>query len=297
MTARAIDAGLTCVLAEGAVATLPSAAMGEADGPSGISAAFPELDLSAEDCALLASLARGQGESDADGQALAALLRRHRSARLNVAVARGMLLAGADEERRRAVTGPVDWAALPARFVRVASNHAPRPLFTILIATFNAAADLPETLRSIAEQHRDDVECIVIDGGSRDHTLEVARAWPHVVTQCFSQPDRGLYDALNKGLAMARGVLIGIVGAGDCYLPGALDCVAAAHSANRTDVYGGQTIEVTPEGHTRRRKDEPWGLNAFVSGGPVGHNGMFATRDAYDEIGPFGQVYPMAEDT
>ncbi len=296
ITATALRDGLNCVIPDGPIATLPQEAMMPADGPDApdvIADTFAELALTAADCALLRAACAGQP----DTAALSALLRRHRSARLAVALSRALRAAGSADDVLHAVTGPVDWTPLPAQFVRVASNHAPRPLFTILIATFNAAADLPETLRSIAEQNRDDVECIVIDGGSRDDTLDVARAWPQVVTQCFSQPDRGLYDALSKGLGMARGVLIGIVGAGDCYLPGALDSVAAAHLANRTDVYGGQTIEITPEGHTRRRKDEPWGLNAFVSGGPVGHNGMFATRDAYDEIGPFGQVYPMAEDT
>lgn len=290
LTRRAIDAGLSCHAVDRVLAVLPAAALADVDPARAIAEAFPELLITPEEAALLAAAAAGTP----DPAALAALVRRHRSARLNVALAR--LLAD-DPALGTAIFGPVDWSVLPARFVRFPSDQGPRPLFTILIATFNAAADLPDTLRSIAEQRRHDVECIVCDGGSRDDTLAVAAAWPHVVTHCFSQPDRGLYDALNRGLALARGTLIGIVGAGDCYLPGALDAVAAAHVQNGTDVYGGQTVEISPEGRTRRRKDEPWGLNAFVSGGPVGHNGMFATRAAYDAVGPFGNLYPMAEDT
>lgn len=118
-----------------------------------------------------------------------------------------------------------------------------------------------------------------------------------MVTEVISQKDRGLYDALNKGIAVARGHLIGIVGAGDCYLPGGLKTVADAYFNNPTDVYGGQTIERAADGTLRKRKDEPWGRNSFVSGGPVGHNGLFATREIYDDIGHFGLLYPMAEDT
>ncbi|MCF3596438.1 glycosyltransferase [Rhodobacteraceae bacterium LMO-12] len=255
-------------------------------------ASYRELALSPQDVEILGSVNFGK----VDAAALKAVLKRHRSARLNTAVAQTLKTATKDTSVMTEVFGKTDWSA-PARFVRTPSGSAPQPLFTILIATFNAARDLPDTLRSIQEQGRGDVECLIVDGGSSDTTLEIAAAWPQVVTACFSQADKGLYDALNKGLAVARGKLIGIVGAGDCYLPDALNTVANAFYQNGTDVYGGQTIEMTPDGQTSKRKDEPWGLNAFVSGGPVGHNGMFATRDVYDDVGPFGYAYPMAEDT
>ena len=272
------------------VTALPEQAPEQTDEdlPAGIMVALRDLALSRAEAETLATAT--------DVEALAALTRRARSARLNVALARKLQAAGMDPIAQERILGPIDWTA-PTRFICSPSAHGRAPLFTVLVATFNAAADLPDTLRAIAAQNREDVECIVIDGGSRDETLDVVRQWPGVVTQCFSQRDRGLYDALNKGIALARGTLIGIVGAGDCYLPGALDAVAQAHYAHLTDVYGGQTLEISPQGTVRKRKDEPWGLNAFVSGGPVGHNGMFASRAAYDAVGFFGKTYPMAEDT
>ncbi|RAS07150.1 acetyltransferase-like isoleucine patch superfamily enzyme [Ensifer adhaerens] len=229
--------------------------------------------------------------------ALREIVERERSARLCHAVARAMAASGIEDQIVRSVLGGVDWTT-PAEVSGERSLRGEPPLFTVLIATFNAAEDLPATLRSIADQRRDDIECIVVDGGSKDSTLEIIRAYyPHVVTRFISQKDDGLYDALNKGLLLARGKLIGIVGAGDCYLPGALDAIARAHFMSFSDVYGGQTIERFNDGSVRKRKDEPWGLNAFVSGGPVGHNAMFATRLVYNEVGFFGREYPMAEDT
>lgn len=255
--------------------------------------AFPELDLRNGEATVLLDAVRGAPQVDS----LKPILHRLRSVRLNIALAQSFVAQGLSPEFVEALFGWTDWSGSPVRYAVLPKGPRPRPFFTILIATFNAARDLPDTLRSIEEQNRDDIEVIVIDGGSKDSTLEVAQNWSHVVSLCFSQRDRGLYDALNKGLAIAQGKLIGIVGAGDCYLPGSLDAVAATHYVNDTDVYGGQTIEMRPNGETHRRKDEPWGLNAFVSGGPVGHNGMFATRETYDEVGFFGNTYPMAEDT
>ncbi len=217
-------------------------------------ASYPELALSPQDVEILGSVNFGK----VDAAALKAVLKRHRSARLNTAVAQTLKTAAKDTSVMTEVFGKTDWSA-PARFVRTPSGSAPQPLFTILIATFNAARDLPDTLRSIQEQGRGDVECLIVDGGSSDTTLEIAAAWPQVVSACFSQADKGLYDALNKGLAVARGKLIGIVGAGDCYLPDALNTVANAFYQNGTDVYGGQTIEITPDGQTSKRKDEPGG--------------------------------------
>lgn len=252
---------------------------------------FPELALTPNDAELVMSVLDGAAAIEASD-----LIKHVRSPRLNIALAQALAANGREEEGLD-LFGGVNWARSPVSIVHYSSMLVVPPLFTVLIATFDAAVDLPATLRSIEAQGRNDVECIVIDGGSRDETLEVVKQWPHVVTQCFSQPDDGLYDALNKGLSLARGALIGIVGAGDCYLPGGLDAVANAYYRENTDVYGGSTLELRNDGTLYKRHDEPWGVNAFVSGGPVGHNAMFATRKAYDQVGFFGSTYPMAEDT
>lgn len=293
VVAHALGRGLSCT-----ITTKPFISSVENKGvsdttPDALAYVFRELDITQEDVQTLLKAGRGQPDSDR----LASITKKYRSARLNISIAQSLHLHGASNDLIRSIFGEIDWSRGPVEFVCTPSLRERRPLFTVLIATFNAAKDLPDTLRSIEAQGRGDVECIVVDGGSRDNTLEIVREWPHVVSCCFSQPDKGLYDALNKGLSVARGNLIGIVGAGDCYLPGALDAVADAYYTHGTDVYGGQTVEARSDGQTHKRKDEPWGLNAFVSGGPVGHNGMFATRKVYDEQGYFGYVYPMAEDT
>ena len=74
---------------------------------------------------------------------------------------------------------------------------------TLVTPTLNAATYLPEALASVRSQQWHDLEHIVVDGGSTDATLDILRAEPNLVV--VSEPDGGLYDAINKGIAMATG--------------------------------------------------------------------------------------------
>jgi GT2 family glycosyltransferase len=100
------------------------------------------------------------------------------------------------------------------------------PSITIVTPCLNAAATLPEALASVRRQGCPDVEHLVIDGGSTDGTVDLLGATEGV--EWISEPDRGLSDAVNKGLARARGDVIGWLNADDVYLPGALERVARA---------------------------------------------------------------------
>ncbi|HET6547092.1 MAG TPA: glycosyltransferase, partial [Solirubrobacter sp.] len=100
------------------------------------------------------------------------------------------------------------------------------PSLTIITPCLNAAATLPATFASVRAQAYPGLEHIVVDGGSTDGTLDVLRAAEGV--RWISEPDRGLSHALNKGIAMATGDVIGELNADDVYEPGALAAVGAA---------------------------------------------------------------------
>lgn len=102
----------------------------------------------------------------------------------------------------------------------------PLPTMTIITPCLNAAATLPATLASVREQEYPGLEHIVVDGGSTDGTVELLRAAEGI--RWISEPDRGLSHALNKGIAMASGAVIGELNADDVYEPGALALVGAA---------------------------------------------------------------------
>ena len=88
--------------------------------------------------------------------------------------------------------------------------------FTIVTPTFNSAATIRDTLESIRMQDYPDLEHIIIDGGSKDDTLNIVAEYSHV-GKVVSEPDRGLYDAMNKGVSMATGDIVGILNSDDFY--------------------------------------------------------------------------------
>jgi len=106
------------------------------------------------------------------------------------------------------------------------------PSITVVTPCLNALATLSETIESVRSQRYPDVEHLVIDGGSVDGTLDLLEAAEDV--RFISEPDRGLSDAVNKGIARARGEVIGWLNADDVYLPGALAKVGQA-MARRPD--------------------------------------------------------------
>ena len=105
------------------------------------------------------------------------------------------------------------------------------PTISIVTPCLNAAATIGRTLGSVASQGYPGVEHVVVDGGSTDGTLELLAQFPEV--KVISEPDDGLSDAVNKGIALATGELVGWLNADDWYLPGALAAVGEAADANQ----------------------------------------------------------------
>lgn len=113
------------------------------------------------------------------------------------------------------------------------------PLFSIITITYNAANELPATMRSVAEQSFTDFEHLIIDGASKDNTLEVAKSLGTEMMTIYREPDKGLYDAMNKGLAKARGEYLIFLNAGDAFhAADTLQKMAIASKSNPDIIYG-----------------------------------------------------------
>ena len=81
---------------------------------------------------------------------------------------------------------------------------------SIITACYNSSATIGDTLKSVAAQDYKDIEHIIVDGGSTDDTLEIVKQYPHIV-KVVSEKDDGIYDAMNKGISLATGDVIGIL--------------------------------------------------------------------------------------
>ena len=118
------------------------------------------------------------------------------------------------------------------------------PLFSIITITFNAAATLPATLKSVEQQSFADYEYLVVDGASTDGTVAIARA-SSAVSSVTSEPDRGLYDAMNKGLRRATGRYLIFLNAGDAlHAPDTLQKIARSVEETHPDIVYGETALV-----------------------------------------------------
>lgn len=124
-----------------------------------------------------------------------------------------------------------------------------RPFFTIVTVCYNAVHDLPATIASVAAQTTDDFEYLIVDGGSRDGTVDLLREQGDRI-RFVSEPDRGIYDACNKGMGLARGRFVNILMAGDTHEPGFLATNRALLEDGSADFTYGGVVAERPKGGT-----------------------------------------------
>lgn len=124
-----------------------------------------------------------------------------------------------------------------------------RPLISVVTITYNASGTLPITMESVAEQTFKDFEHVLIDGASKDDTIAIARKMGTPMLRIVSEPDKGLYDAMNKGLKFARGRYLLFLNSGDKFhATDTLQAYADAIESNSPDIIYGDTDIVDIEG-------------------------------------------------
>ncbi len=159
------------------------------------------------------------------------------------------------------------------------------PLFTIITATFNAADTIARTIESVDSQLCRDYEHLIIDGASSDNTLAIAEATVNPLRKIYSEPDKGLYDAMNKGISKAEGKYLIFLNAGDKFhSTQTLQLLAeAAGSENAPGIIYGQTIIVDDRGRNPRPRHlqapRELTLGAFADGMLVCHQSFVALRN------------------
>ncbi|MCM1067308.1 MAG: glycosyltransferase [Muribaculaceae bacterium] len=157
-------------------------------------------------------------------------------------------------------------------------------LFSIITVCYNASATIARTLASVAEQSFADYEHLIIDGASTDATVAIVNARPDSRRHVTSEPDKGLYDAMNKGIAAAKGDYLIFLNAGDKFhAPDTLEKIAAAIvKADTPGIVYGQTLIVDNDGKALgpRHLSAPAELNlaSFAHGMVVCHQAFVVLR-------------------
>ncbi|MQM31758.1 MAG: glycosyl transferase [Candidatus Accumulibacter phosphatis] len=170
------------------------------------------------------------------------------------------------------------------------------PRFSIITVCFNAEQSIGKTVESMAAQTFRDFEYIVVDGASRDNTLDVARSHLTFPATIMSEKDHGIYDAMNKGIACAQGEIVYFLNADDYFEnDSVLERIADAFATNgEPQLLFGNVIYQYPEGQKHRsfRHITPGNL-VFLD---VNHQATFAKRSLFNQMGSFDLRFRLNAD-
>jgi glycosyltransferase involved in cell wall biosynthesis len=170
---------------------------------------------------------------------------------------------------------------------------------SIITATYNSAATVRATLECIRQQDHPDIEHIIMDGRSTDDTLAIAAGFPHIA-KIVSEKDGGIYDAMNKGIALATGEVIGILNSDDIYPdPSVLSLIAKVFSdpAVKTAYADLQYVQQHDmEKVIRTWRSGPFRKENFYNGWMIPHPTFFVRKEVYDQVGLFDLSLRSAAD-
>jgi len=173
-------------------------------------------------------------------------------------------------------------------------------LISIITIVYNGANTISATLESVRTQSYQQIEHIIIDGASTDNTLEVVKAFPHI-TNILSEPDRGVYDAMNKGLTLATGDIIGILNADDLLADATtLAQIATVFEQNKAldcmygniTFFAGNDLDKT----VRYWRSKPYYPTFFEDGEVPPHPSLYVRRQVYETIGGYLPYFKISGD-
>lgn len=161
------------------------------------------------------------------------------------------------------------------------SPDAERPLVSVITVCLNSEKHLERTIESVLGQGYTDIEYIIVDGGSTDGTLDIIRKYEDRISYWVSEPDEGLYYAMNKGISLATGDLVGIINSDDWYFPYAVqEVVSASLEDPAAQVFFGSMYIMAEDGRLQWAWEcSNWNLDELQ----MSHPTCFVRRAVYDD--------------
>lgn len=169
---------------------------------------------------------------------------------------------------------------------------------SIITVCWNSAATIEKTIESVASQTYGNIEYIIIDGKSKDATLDIIQKYLQVITKWISEPDKGLYDAMNKGIKMATGDYVGIINADDTFYDDrVIERVATFLKDNQVDAHIGNIIQHREDGTVvRKYSSANWKPKKLAIGFMPPHPSLFIKKSLFEKLGYYALDFKIAAD-
>jgi glycosyltransferase len=171
---------------------------------------------------------------------------------------------------------------------------------SIITVCFNSNETIEDTIKSVLSQNYKDIEYIVVDGSSTDGTLDIINRYKNNIAKVVSEPDSGIYDAMNKGIKLATGDVVGFLNAGDLYaVETAILQLAISLQENDCEVVYADLEYVAkdnPAKTIRRWKSQSYQEGLFEKGWHPPHPTFFAKKCVFDKFGDFDTIYDISAD-
>ena len=168
---------------------------------------------------------------------------------------------------------------------------------SIITISFNAMVTIEKTLLSVANQSYENIEHIIVDGNSKDNTIDICKSYSHI-SKILSEPDKGVYDAFNKGIKLATGDVIGFLNADDTfYNENSIQDIVDAFSNNETDIVYGNLDYVNEEGKVIRNWiSKPYEKGLVKKAWMPAHPSFYCKKKVYDRLGGYNESFKIAGD-
>lgn len=165
---------------------------------------------------------------------------------------------------------------------------------SIVTVVYNGVKTIEQTIQSVLRQTYRNIEYIIIDGLSTDGTQQIVEKYMDFIVCFVSEKDKGLYDAMNRGIQHASGEIIGIINSDDWYVGDTVEKVVSFFEQNDVDLVYGKIMSVYPDGKEKISKKKP--LEKLWYEMVVPHPSVFVKKEVYEKYGGFNLEYKIASD-
>jgi glycosyltransferase involved in cell wall biosynthesis len=189
---------------------------------------------------------------------------------------------------------------LSPKISQAVAQNFPLPLVTIITVVFNGEKYLEQTIQSVLQQTYSNIEYIIIDGSSTDNTLNIIQKYEAVIDYWISEPDQGIYDAMNKGIQLATGQIIGLLNSGDLYTKKCIQRVVNLFNQNQFNdklIISGAMWRFDWEQKIKfkliKKQEDVTKINQKMS---LNHPATFVSKKVYEIVGLFNTSYKICGD-